>query len=64
MTVTRITPDGKYLALCEKCKTWVEVNPEVFGAELFFELLQTTFLCCGLQQSATFTREKDTVDFH
>lgn len=64
MTVTRITGDGKYLAQCRKCKAWVEVHPETLRAELFFEVLQAAFQCCGLQQSATFTEEKDTVDFH
>lgn len=63
-TVTRIAEDGKYLARCGKCGTWVEVNPEIFKTELFFEVLQAGFQCCGLQQSATFTKEKDTVDFH
>jgi hypothetical protein len=27
-------------------------------------VLQAGFQCCGLQQFATFTREKDTIDFH
>ncbi|MBI4643201.1 MAG: hypothetical protein HY743_05615 [Deltaproteobacteria bacterium] len=61
---TRIAGDGKYLAQCERCGTWVEVRPETFKTELFFEVLQASFHCCGLHQSATFTREKDTVDFH
>jgi len=64
MTVVRITEDGKYLAQCRKCGTWTEVHPQTHDTELFFEVLQATFQCCGLQQSATFTKEKDTVDFH
>jgi hypothetical protein len=64
MTLTRIAPDGRYLAQCRKCAAWVEVLPETSRAELFFEILEASFLCCGLQQSATFTREKDTLDFH
>lgn len=64
MTVTKIATDGRYLAQCAKCETWVEVHPKTSKAELFFEVLQASFYCCGLQQSATFTREKDTVDFH
>jgi hypothetical protein len=27
-------------------------------------VLQANFRCCGRQQWATFTKEKDTVDFH
>ncbi|MBU4355892.1 MAG: hypothetical protein L6277_04990 [Desulfobacterales bacterium] len=64
MTSSRISATGKYLAQCEKCGTSVEVHPEIFRAELFFEVLQATFYCCGRQQVATFTKEKDTVDFH
>ncbi len=60
----KVAIDGKYLAQCRKCGAWVEVHPETFGTELFFEVLQATFRCCNLQQSATFTREKDTIDFH
>lgn len=64
MTLTRITAEGKYVAQCGKCAAWVEVHPEPFGTELFFEVLQAGFECCGLQQSATFNKEKDTIDFH
>jgi len=64
MPVTRITANGGYFAQCEKCKTWVEVRPEILRTELFFEVLQASFHCCALQQSATFTKEKDTTDFH
>jgi len=48
----------------KKCETWLEVHPETAKAELFFEVLQATFYCCGLQQSVTYITEKDTVDFH
>jgi len=44
--------------------TWVEVFTENRTAEIFFEVLQASFYGCGLRQSATFTIEKDTVDFH
>jgi flavoprotein len=67
MTMTKIAADGKYLAQCRQCGTWVEVcpdNPENCQAEVFFAVLQLTFQCCGLRQAATFTIEKDTVDFH
>ena len=67
MTITKIAADGKYLAQCRKCGTWVEVcpeNPESCTAEIFFEVIKLNFHCCDLRQSATFTIEKDTVDFH
>jgi hypothetical protein len=64
MAATRIAANGEYLAQCEKCKTWVKVTPQILRAELFFEVLQASFLCCALLQSATFTIEKDTTDFH
>jgi hypothetical protein len=64
MSVTKITRDGKYLAQCSICGTWIEVHPQTHKAELFFEVLEAGFQCCGRQQSATFTREKDTLDFH
>ena len=61
---TRITADGRYLAQCRQCRAWVELSPEAAGAEIFFEVLQADFRCCGLHQSAVFTIEKDTWDFH
>lgn len=64
MTITRITADGKYLAQCQQCGAWVELHPQAYGTEIFFEVLQANFDCCGLQQSATFTIEKDTLEFH
>jgi len=64
MTLTRISGDGKYLAQCGKCGAWVEVHPQTHGTELFFEVLQAEFECCDLQQTAIFTQEKDTLDFH
>jgi hypothetical protein len=67
MIKTKVTEAGKYLAQCRTCGTWVEIrpeNPQYGKAEIFFEVLQFTFHCCGLRQSATFTIEKDTVDFH
>lgn len=64
MTNTKISEDGRYLARCQKCGTWLEVEVENRKAEIYFEVLEATFHCCGLRQSATFTMEKDTVDFH
>ena len=65
--MTKIAVDGKYLAQCRMCGTWVEVcpeNPEYRKAEIFFEVFQLNFHCCGLLQSATFFVEKNTIDFH
>ena len=64
MTETRITEDGKYLARCGQCGSWVEVHPETSPGDLFFEALKAEFQCCGRQQAATFTLEKDCLDFH
>jgi len=67
MTTTRIAADGKYLAQCRQCGAWVEVcpeHPENCRSEIFFEVFQLSFHCCGLRQVATFTIEKDTLDFH
>ncbi len=64
MIATRMTDDGRYLAQCPLCGTWVEVRPATSQADLFFEVLHATFQCCGRQQSATFTKEKDALDFH
>jgi hypothetical protein len=64
MTVSKIAEDGKYLAQCRTCGTWLEVSPKNLSAEMFFVILEAEFYCCGLRQSATFTIEKDSVDFH
>ncbi|MFZ5447861.1 MAG: hypothetical protein ACOZFS_04400 [Thermodesulfobacteriota bacterium] len=64
MANSKIAEDGKYLARCCKCGTWVEVDPKPLEAELFFEVRQASFHCCDLTQSVTFILEKDTVDFH
>jgi hypothetical protein len=64
MNITRITADGKYLAQCRQCGTWVELYPETTKGDIFFEVHKADFHCCGLPQTATFFLEKDTVDFH
>jgi len=64
MTVTRITKDGRFQAQCRQCRAWVELQPETTRAEPFFAILQAEFSCCGHKQMATFTREKDEIDFH
>ncbi|MBM4274998.1 MAG: hypothetical protein FJ134_11145 [Deltaproteobacteria bacterium] len=55
---------GRFLAQCRECGTWVEVPPQSVRTELFFEHLEAEFRCCGLNQIATFTTEKDYIDFH
>ncbi|MFZ5451193.1 MAG: hypothetical protein ACOZF2_04905 [Thermodesulfobacteriota bacterium] len=64
MTEARMAEDGRYWARCAKCGTWVEVYPVTAKGDLFFEVLKAGFHCCGRQQSAIFTREKDCLDFH
>jgi len=34
------------------------------GADGFFVHWQADFTCCGVQQTAGFTAEKDEIDFH
>ncbi len=64
MASTRITREGKYLAQCQQCGVWVELHPETVRADLFFEILETDFSCCGLRQSASFILEKDAIYYH
>lgn len=64
MTISSITADGKYRAQCRQCGAWVEVHPETVKADLFFEILRADYCCCGVHQSAQFTVEKDSLDFH
>lgn len=63
MGLTKIEA-GKYLAQCRVCGAWQEVHPQVTRADWFFEFLEAEFLCCSTNQSAIFTLEKETTDFH
>jgi len=64
MAITRISREGKYLAQCQQCGVWVELHPETVRADLFFEILEADFSCCGLRQSARFILEKDAIYYH
>lgn len=64
MPITRITVEGEYLAQCQQCGVWVELHPKTVRADLFFEILEADFCCCGLGQSARFILEKDAIYYH
>jgi hypothetical protein len=63
MLNARTDHDG-YWARCRRCGAWHKVQPQVRGADAFFELSEAEFICCGEMQTARFTLEKDTYDFH
>ncbi|OGP71816.1 MAG: hypothetical protein A2Y80_07490 [Deltaproteobacteria bacterium RBG_13_58_19] len=56
--------DGRCLAQCRVCGQWREVQAQPLDADSFFARWQGEFSCCGTRQSATFTLEKDEIDFH
>ncbi|MDP3183325.1 MAG: hypothetical protein Q8M54_10990 [Desulfobaccales bacterium] len=56
--------DGRFLAQCQECGKWLEVQPLSPRADSYFELWDAEFRCCGLRQTVRFTLEKDTTDFH
>jgi hypothetical protein len=64
LTLTRVAEDGRYLAQCRKCGVWREIQPQTVAVETFFEILEADFFCCGLRQTASLKREKDSIDFH
>jgi len=55
---------GKFLAQCRVCGEWQEVQAQVTRTDWFFEFLEGEFTCCGPRQTALFTLEKETTDFH
>jgi hypothetical protein len=55
---------NRFRAQCEKCGRWLEVQPQPAESAGYFVQWQATFSCCGREQTATFTREKDEIDFH
>ncbi len=55
---------GRYEARCEHCGAWREVEPRQLPCDAFFEYYQADFICCGVQQLARLTVEKDEIDFH
>jgi len=63
VTATKIE-SGKFLAQCRQCGRWREVSPRPQQGEDYFEVWVGDFRCCGLNQTAVFTLEKDYLDFH
>ena len=55
---------GKYEAQCQHCGSWQEVKPRQLPCDTFFSHYQAEFTCCGIQQTAQLTMEKDELDFH
>jgi len=53
-----------YRAQCDKCGRWLEVRPQPGEAGGYFMERQASYSCCPLVQTATFTLEKDEIDFH
>lgn len=56
--------DDKFLACCDRCGRWSEVEPCCTRSDLYFAYWESPFSCCGLRQTAMFTIEKDEVDIH
>ena len=55
---------GRYEAQCQHCGAWHEIEPRRQEEDAFFVHWQADFTCCGVQQRATLTVEKDELDFH
>lgn len=49
---------------CELCGRWRPVIPEQVASEAFFTHWRAVFTCCGREQVALITVEKDELDFH
>ena len=62
--LTRMAEDGGYQAQCRKCGAWKDISPRTVALEPFFEIMTADFYCCGLHQTASLKREKDSIDFH
>ncbi len=56
--------EGRCYAQCRHCGRWLEVTAREEAGWEFFEILTAEFICCGEVQQATFTVEKDYLDFH
>lgn len=63
MATARVVGD-KFLAQCQKCGTWHEVQPQQDRCDAFFSYWVGAFICCDQEQKASFAREKDEIDFH
>ncbi|MGQ9688482.1 MAG: hypothetical protein ACUVXF_06805 [Desulfobaccales bacterium] len=55
---------GRYEARCDHCGRWQEVELQQLPCDAFFSHFITEFCCCGIQQVAKLTVEKDELDFH
>lgn len=56
--------NGLFWARCELCGRWQTVIPEPVASEAFFTHWRAAFPCCGRDQVALITVEKDELDFH
>jgi hypothetical protein len=63
MAHMRITAGG-YEAQCELCGAWRKIEAQQSPCDTYFSHYQAEFICCGVQQVATLTMEKDELDFH
>jgi hypothetical protein len=54
----------RYLAQCQKCGAWHEIQAHDKQGETYFAHREGVFSCCGLEQKAIFIIEKDELDFH
>jgi hypothetical protein len=54
----------RYEAQCQHCGGWREVDPQQLPCDTYFSHYQAEFTCCGVQQIAQLTVEKDELDFH
>ena len=58
------TAGGTFLAQCDQCGQWLEVEPEVTRVDLHFSYWEGPFSCCSHWQTASFVVEKDETDIH
>lgn len=54
----------RFEAACAYCGQWREVRPRQLPCDAFFSHWEAEFTCCGQNQVATLTLEKDELDFH
>ncbi len=56
--------EGRYLAQCERCREWREVQLRVEENQWCFVYLEARLTCCGADQTVSSAIEKDELDFH
>jgi hypothetical protein len=64
MAQIRIVGDNKYEAQCRLCGAWQEVQPQPVPGYTYFSHFQAEYTCCGVQQTAQLTVERDEMDVH